>query len=166
MARYCDRLISEVKSGNRVWRKSSAHDEAAGDLIAAEKVITWTVASNCLMMQWARGKRNQWTVKMCAVYAIYTGCYQATHQTKQKRWRCIIKVHNFIWHNFWIIILSKTLGSSSSMILINNCMDHRKTKGLSYEQMLSELDTIKIYGYPSQQDHKAWCCQVERMICY
>ena len=116
-----------------------------GDLIAAEKVITWTVASNCLMMQWARGKRNQWTVKMCAMYAIYTypGCYQATHQAKQKRWRWIIKVHNFIWHNFWIIILSKTLGSSSSMILFNNRMDHRKTKDLSYVQMLSELDAIK-----------------------
>ena len=34
-------------------------------------------------------------------------------------------------------------------------MDHRKTKGLSYKQMLSELDAIKIYRYPSQQDQPA-----------
>ena len=29
------------------------------------------------------------------------------------------------------------------MILFNNRMDHRKTKDLSYVQMLSELDAIK-----------------------
>ena len=50
LARYCDSLISaEVKSGLKI--KVSRMMKRQGDLIAAEKVITWTVASNCLMMQ-------------------------------------------------------------------------------------------------------------------
>ena len=135
------------------------------DLIAAEKVITWTVASNCLMMQWARGKRNQWTVKMCAMYAIYT--YPAAikpHiiQNKKDEDGSSKSITSFDI----TFEISETSGSSGSMILFNKPYGSSKNKMSELWADVVRVRCHKIYGYPSQQDHKPWCCQVDRMICY
>ena len=83
-------------------------------------------------------------MKMCAMYAIYTypGCYRATQNKKDEDGSSKSITSFDITFE-----ISETSGSSGSMILFNKPYGSSKNKGLSYEQMLSELDTIKIYGY-------------------
>ena len=74
------------------------------------------------------------------MYAIYTypGCYRATQKKKDEDGSSKSITSFDITFE-----ISETSGSSGSMILFNKPYGSSKTKGLSYEQMLSELDAIK-----------------------
>ena len=97
-----------------------------------------------------KGTNEQWKCALCTLF-ILAAIRPHIKQNKKDEGASSKSITSFDI----TFELSKTLGSSSSMILFNNWMDHRKTKGLSYKQMLSELDAIKIYRYPSQQDQPA-----------